>query len=245
MTNIQRTKRILDVVVATAIFLASTPLLLAVTLLLLILEGRPIFYISRRYISADRAIPVIKFRTMVRDAHSPKYRLEERFMRDGYLDIPRTCEVYTPLGRLLERLQIVELPQMLNVLFHGMSLIGNRPLPAANLKLLRRYPEWRRRFESPAGITGIAQVIGKLQLAPEERLDLEIAYSEIYQQGNVLWCDLRIFFETLKVILISRQFGREEAYRLLRIEPRQRAMAAAGAAGSSEAAGSRRGIAAS
>ena len=120
----------------------------------------------------DRTIPVFKFRTMVRDATSPKYRLAERYMRDGYLDIPLSCEVYTPLGRLLERLQIVELPQMLNVLFHGMSIIGNRPLPQDNVRCLQKHDGWEQRFDCPAGISGISQIVGKLNLRPEERLSL-------------------------------------------------------------------------
>ena len=126
-------KRAIDICLASLILVLGSPLYLAVALLILILEGRPVFYVSQRYVSATRAIPVYKFRTMVRDATSPKYRLAERYMRSGYLDIPLTCEAYTPIGRFLERTQIVELPQMLNVLLHGMSLIGNRPMPLDNL----------------------------------------------------------------------------------------------------------------
>lgn len=215
----QLVKRAIDVFVASAILLLLSPVLVGVALLIWILEGRPIFYVSRRYVSVRRAIPVYKFRTMVRDASDPKYRLRERFMRDGYLDIPRTCEIYTPIGRLLERLQIVELPQMLNVVLHGMSLIGNRPLPEENVGLLKKHRGWRRRFESPAGITGIAQVVGKLQLTPEQRLELEGAYSELYQRGNIVRCDTVIFFETLKVILFSRGTDIARAYRLVGATP--------------------------
>lgn len=216
MTIEQRTKRIFDLLMASFLLLVFAPLLLAVTLMILVFEGRPVFYISRRFVSPGKTIPVIKFRTMVRDAKSPKYRLPERFMRDGYLDIPRTCEVYTPLGRFLERTQIVELPQMLNVIFHGMSLIGNRPLPADNVKLLRKHPAWSRRFESPAGVTGIAQVIGKLQLTPQQRLHFENAYSDLYRRGGVLACDVRIFLATVKVILFSRGLQLQDAYALMK-----------------------------
>jgi lipopolysaccharide/colanic/teichoic acid biosynthesis glycosyltransferase len=113
------TKRFLDILIASTVILATLPLMLVTALAILFREGRPIFYISRRHVTLARTIPVIKFRSMVRDANSPKYRLVERFMRDGYLDVPRDCEVYTPTGRILERLQIVELPQMFNVIWHG------------------------------------------------------------------------------------------------------------------------------
>jgi len=211
-------KRFLDVVLATTILVASLPLLLLVSLLILILEGRPIFYVSRRHVTPTRAIPVIKFRSMVRDAASPKYRLAERFMRDGYLDIPRNCEVYTPIGRLLEYFQIVELPQMVNVIWHNMSLIGNRPLPEENLRLLKQYEGWTKRFDSPAGISGITQVVGKLGLQPAERLALEIAYSDCYQRRNILGCDLWIFLHTLRFVFFSKGISIERAFRLIGVQ---------------------------
>ncbi len=207
----QRLKRGIDIVLAIVILILTLPVLVLVPLLILILEGRPVFYVSRRCVTRDRQIPILKFRTMVRDAKSPKYRLNERFMKDGFLDIPRNCDVYTPIGRILERLQIVELPQMLNVLFHGMSLIGNRPLPPENVKLLKKYPNWGARFDSPAGITGIAQVTGKLQLVPEQRLALESAYSEAYQHGNIVRCDLLILLYTARFILTSLSPSPERA----------------------------------
>lgn len=91
-------------------------------------------------------------------------------MVNGYLDIPLTCEVFTRIGRLIERTQIVEVPQLLNVIAGEMSLIGNRPLTHDNIQLLKRNENWEKRFTSPAGITGIAQVIGKLNLEPAQRL---------------------------------------------------------------------------
>ncbi|MEO7143855.1 MAG: sugar transferase [Bryobacteraceae bacterium] len=211
----QRVKRVIDVMAASLILIVSAPVLGLVAILILILEGRPIFYVSQRCITPDRTIPVLKFRTMVRDANSPKYRLRERFMRSGYLDIPRTCEVYTGIGRILERLQIVELPQMLNVLLHGMSLIGNRPLPIENVRLLQQNPKWRERFASPAGITGIAQVVGKLWISPEHRMELEGAYARTYQNGNLLKCDLLILFYTVRFIITSKGLPPLKAYALL------------------------------
>jgi lipopolysaccharide/colanic/teichoic acid biosynthesis glycosyltransferase len=212
-------KRAIDVSLASAILVLGSPVYLVTALLVLILEGRPVFYVSQRYVSPTRAIPVYKFRTMVRDATSPKYRLNERFMRCGYLDIPRNCEVYTPIGRFLERTQIVELPQMLNVLLHGMSLIGNRPMPADNVRLLQQFEGWEDRFASPCGISGIAQVAGKLWLAPEQRMSLEIGYSRVYGNGNVLYCDLVILYYTLRVIVRAWGLPLDDAMRLVNAEP--------------------------
>jgi len=83
LTPSHRIKRLVDVTLSVLILAAALPVLALVALLILVLEGRPVIYVSRRRVSVDRTIPVYKFRTMVRDATSRKYRLKERFMRDG------------------------------------------------------------------------------------------------------------------------------------------------------------------
>ena len=99
-------------------------------------------------------------------------------MKDGYLDIPLSSKVFTPLGRILEKTQLVEVPQVFPVLFGKMSFVGNRPLPSSNVEILKeKYPErWKGRFNSPAGITGISQVIGKFEITANQRLKLECYY---------------------------------------------------------------------
>jgi len=198
------TKRLFDVVIALAGLILVAPFLLIAALLLLLLEGRPIFYRSRRCNRPDSEIVVFKFRSMVKDATDPKYQLEKRFMRSGYLDIPPDANVYTPIGRVLERTQLVETPQLLSVLLGDMSLIGNRPLPKKNVEMFRGKPCWRERFDSPAGITGISQVVGKHNLSPDERLRLEVMYSRVYQDGWVLLCDLYIIYRTILLVLFNR-----------------------------------------
>jgi len=215
MNYYQTTKRALDLITAAAALVALTPLFLLVALLIFLFEGRPVLYRSVRYVSPGRGITVIKFRTMIRDATNPRHRLHERFMRDGYLDIPLTCEVFTPIGRVLERLQIVELPQLVNILLSGMTFVGNRPLPLANLRLLSQFPAWEERFASPSGITGISQIVGKHYLQPHERLALEAAYSNVYASGNVLKCDAFIALATLKLILLGIPATRDGAWRIL------------------------------
>jgi len=210
-------KRLIDLLAAMILVVLLFPIFVLVAGLILILEGPPIFYVSRRFISMDHRVSILKFRTMVRDATSPKYGLKERFMRDGYLDIPLACEVYTPIGRILERTQIVELLQLFNVIFHGMSLVGNRPLPLDNVEALGILPGWKDRFASPAGITGIAQVAGKYNLSPAQRLELECLYSKVYtsMEGNILWCDILIVLHTIRVLFLGTYLGFEKAKQLL------------------------------
>ncbi|NTU74317.1 hypothetical protein HGB07_09365 [Candidatus Roizmanbacteria bacterium] len=204
-------KRFFDIAISVLIFVLLSPILILITLIFLVLEGTPITYQSIRYISLNKKIHTYKFRSMVRNATDPKHRLKERFMRDGFLDIPLDCEVYTPIGRFLEKTQLVEILQLINILFDDMSFIGNRPLPFDNLCLLKKIPGWDKRFESPAGLTGITQVIGKLNLTPQKRLELEGMYSEVYAKGNILKCDLLIILYTARLLLFKRDTPVEEA----------------------------------
>ena len=212
----QALKRALDIALTLAILPMVVPLLLLVTLIALLGQGRPLFYISSRYVAVGRSISIYKFRSMVLDARSPKYRLQERFMRDGYLDIPIDCDVYTPFGRFLERSQIVELPQILHVLFQGMSWVGNRALPEANVRLLSQFPGWEERFDSPCGLTGVSQVVGKMNLTPIQRITLECLYSRVYKTGKLLQCDLFIILATVRLIVVDRCMSYEEAVALLK-----------------------------
>jgi lipopolysaccharide/colanic/teichoic acid biosynthesis glycosyltransferase len=205
----------LDITSAWILLIFFSPFILLIILAIFVLEGRPIFYTSKRLISLDTEESILKFRTMVRDAKSPKYKLEERFMQSGYLDIPLTCEVYTSIGRFLEKTQLVEILQVINIIFHKMSLIGNRPLPRNNIELLRNLPNWEQRFASPAGMTGIAQVVGKFNLSPVDRLDLEKLYSKVYLHGNVLKCDIEIIYFTIRLILTGKNISLDYAISLL------------------------------
>ena len=208
-------KRTIDIGLALVGLLVILPVICLVALIALVVQGRPVFYVSRRYISRERAVDIYKFRSMVKDARSEKYNLHQ-YMKNGYLDVPTDNEVYTPLGRILERTQIVELPQIYNVLFDGMSLVGNRALPKENLESLNVFPGWEKRFDSPSGLTGISQVIGKMNLTPEDRINIECLYSDVYNNGNVLKCDFFIAVATVKLILLNSCLAYEDAVALLK-----------------------------
>jgi lipopolysaccharide/colanic/teichoic acid biosynthesis glycosyltransferase len=140
-------------------------------------------------------------------------------MKDGFLDIPLDCEVYTPIGRFLERTQLVEILQLFNVLVHGMSLIGNRPLPRENVLLLQKFTGWERRFGSPAGLTGISQVVGKQNQNPQGRLQLEGMYTQLYRAKgrNILLCDLYITYYTVRLLLFKKTLPVERAMHILSV----------------------------
>ena len=114
-------KKIEDLFFSIIILIIFSPILVFISVISLIIQGWPIYYISKRMVGFNNIISIIKFRTMVKDAKSDKYGLEKKYMRNGYLDIPLESEVYTPLGRILEKTQIVEVPQIFSVLFGKIS----------------------------------------------------------------------------------------------------------------------------
>jgi len=212
-----RVKRILDTFFAFIFIILLIPFFAISAILIFISSGLPLFYISSRRIAANKNIKIFKFRTMVKDANSAKYRLNELYMSEGFLDIPIESEVYTRVGRILERTQLVETPQLFNIIFNGMSFIGNRPLPDANIELLKMHKNWDKRFESPSGVSGISQVIGKTYLNTEDRLSIESMYSEVYNSssGNILKCDFFIVYYTIKFILSGVPLKYEDAQKIL------------------------------
>jgi lipopolysaccharide/colanic/teichoic acid biosynthesis glycosyltransferase len=143
-----RITRVADVVVAAALLVLSAPLLAVAALAVLVADGRPVFFLQRRVGQFGRGFRVIKLRTMRRDAeaHGPVFAEEED---------PRA----TPLGRVLRRLRIDELPQLVNVIRGDMSLVGPRPeRPEFVAELIREIPFYTFRLAVPPGLTGWAQV---------------------------------------------------------------------------------------
>jgi lipopolysaccharide/colanic/teichoic acid biosynthesis glycosyltransferase len=83
--------------------------------------------------------------------------------------------------------------------------------------LLVQFPAWERRFDSPAGITGIAQIVGKFNLVPAQRLHLESQYSRVYQEGNVAKCDILVIWHTVAAVLLrNKGISLERAEALLK-----------------------------
>jgi len=179
-------KRLIDIVVALAALVLLSPVLLVVALLVRIRLGAPVFFRQARPGLHGRIFLIRKFRTMTeaRDAHG-------RLRSDG--------ERLTRFGRALRATSLDELPELWNVLWGDMSLVGPRPLL---VEYLERYSvEQARRHEVRPGITGWAQVNGRNATTWEDRLRLDVWYVD---HGS-LWLDLRILVQT--VWLVVRREG--------------------------------------
>jgi lipopolysaccharide/colanic/teichoic acid biosynthesis glycosyltransferase len=199
-------KRLLDVLLSVLGAIAWVPVVLTAAMIVLLSSGRPVFYRSTRRVSADRAMRVVKFRTMVKNADKIANRDTLPVGNVRFLNIPPDSPLYTRAGRLLERCGITELPQFVHVLSGRMSIVGNRPLPDNVMDCLREeYSYADDRFLTRAGLTGPAQLVGRDALTDDERLRLESAYCRACVHSYSLWLDLSILLYTVFIVVGLKQ----------------------------------------
>jgi lipopolysaccharide/colanic/teichoic acid biosynthesis glycosyltransferase len=214
-------KRLFDCIITLLAAPLWLPVLAICAALILLLEGRPVFYVSRRQIGLGLVHPILKFRTMVRNADKILNRETVPVVGTRFLNIPGNSPVYTPIGRAIERLALTELPQLLRVVSGDMSLVGSRPLPVGVMNALRtKYAYADSRFLTKAGLTGPVQLVGRDTISDADRLAIEIEYcriaaSERYRMRLDLW----LLIYTVLVVAIPGQLltvaqVREKMYRL-------------------------------
>jgi lipopolysaccharide/colanic/teichoic acid biosynthesis glycosyltransferase len=191
-------KRLLDVTLAGALILILSPVFAIVAMLILIRDGRPIFFTDRRAGLFGRPFSVRKFRTMRQGADAERAQLWDQNETKGpafkIADDPRI----TALGRVLRRFSLDELPQLFDVLTGKMSLVGPRP---AGLDELARYSDRHRlRLTVRPGVTGLWQVRRRMDNDFEERINDDLEY---IRRWSVLF-DLEIVARTVRVVLAGR-----------------------------------------
>lgn len=199
-------KRSFDLVFASLIIVAISPLLLAITVLIRIQDGDSAFYMQERVGRGGKRFKVIKFRSMIKNAHEmlDKWKTEEPEIWEEYRNNnfklhndPRL----TQIGKWLRKTSMDELPQLLNVIKGEMSLVGPRPLLANELKDYGEAAYFY--YQARPGITGIWQISGRSKTRFEDRANLDSWYIRNWS----LWYDIYILLRTIKVVL-----HREGAY---------------------------------
>lgn len=181
-----RVKRCFDLIGSAALLLCLFPLMLVIALLIRCTSPGPVLYVQERVGLHGRRFRMLKFRTMTVGADRITTALHES---DPHI---------TPVGRLLRRLSLDELPQLWNVLRGDMSLIGPRPMLPETAEGLR--PHQQRRHHVRPGLTGLAQVRGRNALAWSERVALDLEYVDRWS----LWLDLWILWQTVGTVLSGR-----------------------------------------
>lgn len=189
------TKRLMDIAGATALILASGPVMLAVAIAIRLESPGPIMFRQIRSGRNGRRFTMLKFRSMVVDAEAKKAALAAQNEMSGpVFKITRDPRV-TRVGAFIRKTSLDELPQFFNIFWGDMSLVGPRPpIPAE----VEQYEPWqRRRLSVKPGLTGLWQVSGRNNIDFEEWMRLDLRYIDTWS----LWLDFKILLRTLPAVL--------------------------------------------
>lgn len=185
----QLIKRAFDLLLATAVSIVALPLCPIISLLVHLSSPGPIFYIQKRTGQNGKPFNLYKFRTMVDNAEQ----------HTGPVLATENDPRITKVGRFLRASRMDELPQIINVLKGDMSFVGPRPeRPTFVKEFCATIPEYRFRLKVKPGLTGLAQVQGKYDTDPVDKLRHDLYYIRNYSP----LLDLQIIFQTLYVVLI-------------------------------------------
>jgi exopolysaccharide biosynthesis polyprenyl glycosylphosphotransferase len=188
-------KRLLDLVVASVLVIATLPLLLAIGLLVKFTSAGPIFYLQERAGFHGRRFWMYKFRTMIDGAESMREQVAHLNEMTGPVFKASEDPRLTGVGRSLRRGSLDELPQLFNVLKGEMSLVGPRPLPLYEAQAIRGAQ--RRRLAMRPGITGLWQVSGRNMVNFDAWMGMDLRYVDQWS----LALDLKILLRTIPVVL--------------------------------------------
>jgi len=189
-------KRVIDFVGSLLLLLICLPLFILVAIAIKLDSAGPILFVQERMGYNKRRFRMIKFRTMTVDAEARMQELEHLNEKDGPVFKIRADPRMTRVGRVLRKLSIDELPQLINVLFGDMSLVGPRPLPMRDVLGLN--VAWqKRRFSVKPGLTCLWQVSGRSNLSFEEWMQLDLEYIDRWS----LALDCKILLRTIPAIL--------------------------------------------
>lgn len=178
-------KRAFDLIVSIPLFIITLPLMGFIFILIWIFMGTPVFFQQQRPGLHGNPFYVLKFRTM-----------NNKCDQNGKL-LP-DAERVTFLGKILRKLSLDELPQLINVIKGDMSLVGPRPLLMEYLPLYT--PEQARRHDVRPGITGWAQVNGRNAISWEEKFELDVWYVD----NQSFWLDLKIIILTILRVIQTK-----------------------------------------
>ncbi len=179
-------KRLMDVVISGLGLIVTSPILLITALLIKLEDHGPIFYKQERATYGGKIFKVIKFRSM---------RAEDGNIHKS---VTKDDDRITRVGHFIRKFRIDELPQLINVIKGDMSVVGPRPEMIENVvKYTNELPQFAYRQRAKAGITGMAQIYGKYNTSPKDKLIFDLTYINQYS----VWLDVKLIFRTLLVLL--------------------------------------------
>ena len=191
-------KRGFDLVASSVVLAVGLPLWLLIAAAVKLTSKGPVFYRDERIGLGEQQFGMLKFRTMYADAQAHQAELEAENEADGPLFKIREDPRVTPVGAVLRRFSLDEIPQVWNVLRGEMSLVGPRPLPLRDYALLEAWH--RKRYLVLPGITGLWQISGRSNLGFDDLVRLDFYYLENWS----IWLDISILLKTVPAVLRGR-----------------------------------------
>ena len=181
-------KRMIDLVCSILLLIIASPFMLITAIAIKAYDGGPILYKQVRCTIGRKEFYILKFRSMRVDAE-----------KDGVARLAsKNDSRITPVGKFIRTTRIDELPQLFNILKGDMSFIGPRPeRPEIIDQYMEEMPEFAFRMKVKAGLAGYAQVYGKYNTTPYDKLKLDLTYIEQYS----VWLDLKLMLLTLKILI--------------------------------------------
>ncbi|WP_302626366.1 exopolysaccharide biosynthesis polyprenyl glycosylphosphotransferase [uncultured Eubacterium sp.] len=182
-------KRFMDIIIALILCIPTIVVTLLVAIGNLIWDRGPIFYTQPRLTKDGKVFKILKFRSM-------KVNSE----KDGARLAAKNDNRITKVGRVLRATHLDELPQVFNILVGQMSVVGPRPeRPEIAAEYEQEIPEFRFRLKVKAGLTGYAQVYGKYNTTPYDKLKLDMYYIQHYK----MWTDVQLILMTFKIMFMK------------------------------------------
>lgn len=179
-------KRICDIVCSLIGIILASPFMLVIALAVKLYDGGPVLYKQERLTRDGETFRIYKFRSMSMDSEKNGARLAAKGDKR-----------VTPVGRIIRNIHFDELPQLFNILKGEMSMVGPRPeRKEISDEYEKEIPEFVLRTKVKAGLTGYAQVYGKYNTTPYDKLKLDLTYIENYS----LWLDFKIMLLTFKIL---------------------------------------------
>lgn len=193
-------KRAFDLALTSLALILLLPMFIVIPVWIKLDSRGPVFFKQRRMGRAQKPFDIIKFRTMRVGAEEQRSHLLEHNESSGPLFKIRDDPRVTRVGRLLRKLSLDELPQLLNVLRGEMSLVGPRPFVVHEDDLIRGWA--RRRLDLTPGITGLWQVLGRNDIEFEEMVRLDYLYVNSWS----LWWDVKLLLRTAPIVFLRRGY---------------------------------------
>lgn len=184
-------KRAIDLILTGIATVIAAPFMLVTAIAIKLYDGGPTLYKQKRLTKDGKEFYVYKFRSMIVDAEKNS---------GARLSSGENDDRITKVGKVVRAIRFDELPQLFNILKGDMSIVGPRPeRPEIAEQYYEELPEFKYRLKVKAGLTGYAQVYGKYNTSPKDKLKLDLMYINNYS----LYLDLKVIFYTVKILFMK------------------------------------------